>query len=111
LDSIAVRDGSGNVVTEYTYDAFGTVTATNPTFANAFQYTGRENDGLAGLYYYRARHYYPGVGRFIREDPIGFGGGNANRSPWAPGSSPIRRAGRCEVKFHHAVALSPLSAC
>ncbi len=28
-----------------------------------------------GLYYYRARYYDPTVGRFISEDPIGFGGG------------------------------------
>jgi RHS repeat-associated protein len=41
---------------------------------NAFQYTGRENDGT-GLYYYRARYYDPETGRFISQDPIGFAGG------------------------------------
>ncbi len=41
---------------------------------NAFQYTGRENDGT-GFYYYRARYYSPGMRRFIGEDPIGLGGG------------------------------------
>jgi RHS repeat-associated protein len=31
-----------------------------------------------GLYYMRARYYDPGVGRFISEDPAGFGGGDVN---------------------------------
>jgi RHS repeat-associated protein len=51
------------------------VTATNPAFANPFQFTGRENDGLAGLYYYRARYYDSDLRRFISEDPIGTRGG------------------------------------
>jgi RHS repeat-associated protein len=38
-------------------------------------YTGREWDPETGLYYYRARYYDPKAGRFISEDPIGFGGG------------------------------------
>jgi len=41
---------------------------------NAFQYTGRENDGT-GLNYYRARYQHPVLGRFISEDPIGLAGG------------------------------------
>jgi RHS repeat-associated protein len=41
---------------------------------NDYAYTGRENDGL-GDYYYRARYYNPNTGRFISEDPLGFGGG------------------------------------
>jgi RHS repeat-associated protein len=31
-----------------------------------------------GLYYMRARYYDPNVGRFVSEDPLGFGGGDAN---------------------------------
>ena len=34
-----------------------------------FQFTARENDGVAGLYYYRARYYLPALHRFISEDP------------------------------------------
>lgn len=45
---------------------------------NSFQYTGRENDGTA-LYFYRARYYHPSRGRFIREDPLDFAGGDVNR--------------------------------
>jgi len=71
-NTVAVSDGAGSAATEYTYDPFGAVTATNPTIANPFQFTGRENDGLAGLYYYRARYYHPGLQRFLSEDPSGF---------------------------------------
>jgi len=39
------------------------------------QYTGRESDAETGIYYYRARYYDPATGRFISEDPTGFGGG------------------------------------
>jgi RHS repeat-associated protein len=38
-------------------------------------FTGREWDPETNLYYYRARYYDPKIGRFISEDPIGFGGG------------------------------------
>jgi RHS repeat-associated protein len=59
----------------YTYDSFGKVTASSGSLVNPFQYTGRDSDSDTGLYYYRARYYDPSVGRFITEDPIGFGGG------------------------------------
>src|SRR5204862_363649 len=76
--TVATTDTSGNAVTAYTYDPFGATTTTNPAFPNPFQFTGRENDGVAGVYYYRARYYHPGLARFISEDPIGFGGGDVN---------------------------------
>lgn len=69
-------DASGNFVFTNTYEPFGKTTATG-TSANAFQYTGRENDGT-GLYYYRARFFSPARQRFISEDPIGFLGGDTN---------------------------------
>jgi RHS repeat-associated protein len=50
-------------------------TQTGTSSGNSQQYTARENDGT-GLYYYRARYYSPGTGRFISEDPVGFAGGN-----------------------------------
>ena len=50
-------------------------TASSGSLANPFQYTGRELDSETGLYYYRARYYDSGIGRFLGEDPYGFGGG------------------------------------
>jgi RHS repeat-associated protein len=35
----------------------------------AYSFTNREWDADAGMYYYRARYYDPGIGRFIQEDP------------------------------------------
>jgi RHS repeat-associated protein len=60
------------------YDSFGRITQQTGTLSNRFWYTGREWDSEIGLYYYRARYYDPGVGRFISEDPIGFGGQDPN---------------------------------
>ncbi len=86
--TLAVTDISSNTVTAYTYDAFGAVSATSPASPNPFQFTGRENDGLAGLYYYRARYYHPGLQRFISEDPLGFAGGDPNLYAYV-GNNPI----------------------
>ncbi len=68
--SFALSDDGGTVTTSYTYGPFGQTQASGAASANAFQYTGRENDGT-GLYYYRARYYHPGLSRFIGEDPLG----------------------------------------
>ena len=70
-------DGNGTVLNHFVYDSFGNRTAaTGADFR--FGYTGRELDSETGLYYYRARYYDPGLGRFISEDPIGFSAGDTN---------------------------------
>ena len=43
-----------------------------------------------GLYYMRARYYDPSVGRFISEDPLGFGGGDVNLSAYVR-NNPVNR--------------------
>ena len=43
--------------------------------ANPYTYTAREYDPETGLYYYRARYYDAAAGRFLQEDPFGFGAG------------------------------------
>jgi RHS repeat-associated protein len=76
LDSISsLTNSSGAAAQTYTYDSFGKVTASSGSLVNPFQYTGRELDSETGLYYYRARYYDPGAGRFLSEDPITFTGG------------------------------------
>jgi RHS repeat-associated protein len=68
-----LTNSSGTIVAQISYDSFGNPgTGTNLT---RYTYTGREFDADSGLYYYRARWYDAKVGRFISEDPIGFGGG------------------------------------
>jgi len=72
-------DNSGNVVNHLQYDSYGNVVfETNPAIDTRYLFTGREFDSETGLYYYRARYYDAGVGKFISEDPIGFDGGDAN---------------------------------
>jgi RHS repeat-associated protein len=71
---LALTNSSGNITTQYSYDPFGNTTAAGSPSTSVFQYTGRENDGN-GLYFDRSRYYYPRLGRFISEDPLGFGGG------------------------------------
>ena len=59
------------IVNTYRYDPFGKrKTSTSETVANPFEYTGREYDESANLYYYRARFYDPSIGRFISKDPL-----------------------------------------
>jgi RHS repeat-associated protein len=71
--TIALADDSGVLQTTYAYESYGATMAEGDPSNNAYQYTGRENDGL--LYYYRNRYYSPGMHRFISQDPIGFAGG------------------------------------
>jgi RHS repeat-associated protein len=73
--TIRLTDGNGNKLVDYTYSAYGVTTA-GASNANPIQYTGRENDGVACLYYYRARYYSPCLnGRFISQDPMGLRAG------------------------------------
>jgi RHS repeat-associated protein len=71
----ALTNSSGNVIESATYDSFGN--STN-NLSTRYQFTGREYDSDIGLQYSRARWYDATIGRFISEDPIGFGGGNVN---------------------------------
>jgi RHS repeat-associated protein len=67
----------GSVLYQVTYDSYGSV-LTQSGSGDRFKYTGREYDAELGQYYYRARHYGPGVGRFLSEDPKGFAAGDSN---------------------------------
>jgi RHS repeat-associated protein len=73
----AVSGHNGGTIQKVTYSAFGGNLSETGTSPNRLQYTGRENDNT-GLYYYRARYYDPEIGRFISEDPLGFGAGDVN---------------------------------
>jgi RHS repeat-associated protein len=72
--SVALTNAAGTAAATYTYEPFGRTEVAGTPSPNAFQFTGRENDG-AGLYYYRARYYQPALGRFVSEDPIQYEGG------------------------------------
>jgi RHS repeat-associated protein len=66
---------AGSLIQTYGYDSFGKQTGSSGSLTNPFQYTARESDAETSLYFYRARYYDPGVGRFMNEDPADFGTG------------------------------------
>ena len=68
-----LADATGAVTASTSYDSFGN--ATNANFPSRYQFTGRENDSLTSMYYYRARFFDTNLGRFVSEDPIKFRGG------------------------------------
>ncbi|MFG2054805.1 RHS repeat-associated core domain-containing protein [Micromonospora sp. NPDC048930] len=75
---LGLADSAGTLTTQYAYDPFGAVTASGAASGNTQQFTGRERDPDTGLLYNRARWYSPETGRFLSQDPAGFGGGSAN---------------------------------
>ncbi len=70
-------DYDGNHVSHKTYDSFGVV-QDEGAVSILFGYTGRPVDDATGLQNNLHRWYDPAVGRWLSEDPIGFGGGDAN---------------------------------
>ncbi len=77
-----VRDlvnNSGQVVNHLKYDSYGNlISQSNPVNSTRYLYTGREFDAETGLQYNRARYYDAAIARFINEDPLSFGGQDAN---------------------------------
>ncbi len=76
---IAILDSTGDVVVEYTYDAWGNhvVTPTDEAYSelsqlNPFRYRGYYYDTEIGLYFLKTRYYDPEVGRFITIDDLSY---------------------------------------
>src|SRR3984957_2914564 len=66
----SLSNGAGALAQTYGYDSFGKQTSSSGSLINPFQYGAREFDSEDNLYYFRARHYAPDLGRFLSEDPI-----------------------------------------
>ena len=81
----SLSNGSGSLAQTYGYDSFGKQTSSSGTLTNPFQYTAREFDTETNLQFSRARYYDSATGRFISEDPIGFGA-DVNFYPYALGN-------------------------
>jgi RHS repeat-associated protein len=83
---VACTDSSGAATERYAYTAYGLPTITDGSgtvrtssaIGNRYTYTGREWDGVLGLYHYRARMFEATVGRFCSRDPIGYEGRQLN---------------------------------
>jgi len=79
----SVRDivnASSVVVDHIVYNSFGNVVYESGTVAHWAGYAGYHTDANTGLDYADHRWYDPSVGRWISEDPRGFGGGDTNVS-------------------------------
>lgn len=66
---VAFSSPPGATLQVNAYDAYG---VTTPANTGRFQYTGQAAVPQLGLYYYKARFYNPGLGRFMQTDPIGY---------------------------------------
>jgi RHS repeat-associated protein len=66
-------DADGELRETLRYEPFGRTVSAAST-PPRYGFTGRERED-ADLYYYRARYYHAGLGRFISEDPLGLPGG------------------------------------
>ena len=71
LGSTAVLlDEEGSVVRRLHYDPWGSVLATSGGVDVEQKFTGQRHDARTGLYFYGARDYHPGIGRFIQADSV-----------------------------------------
>jgi RHS repeat-associated protein len=79
LQSVTALTGHAGTLEETaSYSAFGETRTRSGTTGNPIGFTGREHDPETGLYYFRARYYDPGIGRFLSEDPLGLASGDVN---------------------------------
>ncbi|HVC98555.1 MAG TPA: RHS repeat-associated core domain-containing protein, partial [Pirellulales bacterium] len=80
----SVRDvvnTSSAVVDHIVYNSFGQVAyESNSAIAHWAGFAGYHTDAMTGLDYADHRWFDPAVGRWISEDPLGFGGGDTNVS-------------------------------
>ena len=90
-NTIALTDASGDVTDSYTYDEYGKLLESTGSTENPFKFVGRYGvmDEGNDLYFMRARFYDAEVGRFLNEDPLGFGGGDWNLHAYVGGNPVI----------------------
>jgi RHS repeat-associated protein len=69
---IAQTDGTGTLLNKNVYSPFGEASSFS---GSIWGYTGQRFDAETGLYYYKARHYNPTIGRFLQPDPLGYAAG------------------------------------
>ena len=76
-DIIGICNSSYELISEYTYNAWGECTITNYTEdnignVNPFRYRGYYHDSETGFYYLNSRYYDPQIKRFINADDISY---------------------------------------
>jgi len=82
----ALVDTSGNAVERYVYDPYGAVTYLSGSwgrrgsseYAWVYLHQGGRYEDNAKLYHFRNRELSPTLGRWMQNDPLGYGAGDAN---------------------------------
>ena len=75
-DVLMILNADGDIVVDYTYDAWGRLISSSGTMAstlgtiNPLRYRGYVYDNETDLYYLQSRYYDPEVGRFINADAL-----------------------------------------
>jgi RHS repeat-associated protein len=63
-----LTDFSGNVISTYQYNAFGSLTNSTGSIDNKYLFAGEQYDSNLDAYYLRDRYYDSNIGRFTRRD-------------------------------------------
>ena len=108
-----LTDDDGDLLNAYVFDPYGVSLFDQESLTNSFGYVGQYGvmEDAEDLVFMRARFYDSNLGRFVAEDPIGFGGGDALLYRYASGN-PVQvidplglvgseeemRRSRCEIK-------------
>lgn len=70
-----IIDGAQAVVATYRYDSFGNLKVASGSLDQPFQFSTKRYFADLGLNYYGYRYYAPGIGRWLRLDPLEEAGG------------------------------------
>ncbi len=82
----ALINTSGQVMERYVYDPYGAVTYLTPNWTSElsssygwrFLFQGGRLDAATGLYTFEHRDFTPELGRWLEQDPLGFGAQDTN---------------------------------
>jgi len=66
----AISDWLGNLLSTFSYDAYGTPTGSTGTTTTPMGFGGEYTDAESGFVYLRARYYDPVTGQFLSRDPL-----------------------------------------
>lgn len=75
---IVIKVADGNVLQKIDYDAFGKVVSDDNPGYTPFGYAGGLYEYRTDLVRYQARDYFPEIGKWTSEDPVGFLSGDIN---------------------------------
>ena len=97
---------AGYIRTTYSYAPFGSVTASDNSVVQPFQWSSEHYDSELDLVYYNFRHYSPSLGRFLSRDPIEEQGGVNLYSAFFNGPSQYFDFGGLQSNFYRMIKLA-----